>query len=221
MDMFSEAALKYRINMILKKNDRLGFCFNLVFRQGAGLEVSTGSSIREVVTSQIGISEDYLDKRIQTIFLNGRAVDDVDSMKIRDGDVLALSAAMPGLVGATLRKGGKYASFRQPISLKDDASVSVIKDGRITLKLFNQIAGEQGLLLLHKGIWMKGRDFIDAVKKIKDMSMLNEIESFEINGMAFSFPEEILSTISENADVFVSVVRRKEGDGKNFSKRNH
>lgn len=203
--MISATASEYRVGMILKENARLGFCFNLVFRQGVGLEISTGSSIREVVTSQIGISEDYLDKRIQTIFLNGKAVDDVDSMKIKDGDILALSAAMPGLVGATLRKGGKYASFRQPISLKDDNSTSVTENGRITLKLFNQIAEEQGRLLLKKGIWMKGRDFADVIKKAKDMSMLSEIESVKFNGLAVNSLEAVLEEINEDGDVFVSI----------------
>ena len=35
------------------------------------------------------------------------------------GDTLALSAAMPGLVGATMRRGGYFAGLRANISHRD------------------------------------------------------------------------------------------------------
>ena len=70
---------------------------------------------------------------------------------------LALSAAMPGLVGATLRRGclrlfapGDYFFGRW----RDDPS----KEGRIILKLFNLLVPELGPHLLAKGIWLIGED---------------------------------------------------------------
>jgi len=45
-----------------------------------------------------GLDEDYVTQRISTIFLDGKPVDDIDTLLVRDGAVLSLSAAMPGLV---------------------------------------------------------------------------------------------------------------------------
>jgi len=58
-----------------------------------------GLSVKKVLCEQWGISPEYLDKRVKTIFLNGNAVDDIDKAILQDGSTLALSAAMPGLAG--------------------------------------------------------------------------------------------------------------------------
>ena len=123
----------------------------------------------------MGIAEDYLENRVQTLFLNGKPVDDVDAMKVSDGSTLALSAAMPGLAGATLRKGGKYAAFRQQISLGSDSPVPVLRKGRMILKLFNQVTEEQGPAVLTKGIGISGGDLLDVIRKAQDQSLLQEI----------------------------------------------
>ena len=71
---------------------------------------------------------------------------------------LALSAAMPGLVGATLRRGGAFASLRRSITFSQDSEAVSQKEGRIILKLFNILVPELGPQLLAKGIWMQGED---------------------------------------------------------------
>jgi len=43
---------------------------------------------------------------IKVLFLDYSPVDDLDAAIIKDGAILALSAAMPGLVGAAMRKDG-------------------------------------------------------------------------------------------------------------------
>ena len=100
----------------------------------------------------------YLADRISTIFLNGKPLDDVASAVIKDGSTLALSAAMPGLVGATFRKAGCLAAFRGSITYtnRDDASVTC-HDGFVTMKLFNLLISEMGPLFLERGIWVNGQ----------------------------------------------------------------
>ena len=173
--MISANAPDCRIQITLKEDSRLNVLFNGVFRQGVRVEIRAGSSIRQVVVDQLGIAEDYLENRVQTLFLNGKPVDDVDAMKVSDGSILALSAAMPGLAGATLRKGGKYAAFRQQISLGCDSPVLALRKGRITLKLFNQVAEEQGPALLRTGIEVSGGELLDVIRKAQDQSLLQEI----------------------------------------------
>jgi len=193
-----------RIQLTLKEDSRLSLLLNGVFRQGVQVEILAGSSIRQVIVDQLGIAEDYLENRVQTLFLNGKPVDDVDARKVSDGSILALSAAMPGLAGATLRKGGKYAAFRQQISLCSDSPVPVLCKGWMTLKLFNQVTEEQGPAVLRKGIGISGGDLLDVIRKAQDQSMLEEILKVEVNGNAI-VPEMLTPEISCKTAVFLSI----------------
>lgn len=193
------------VQMTLKEDSSLRFLLNGVFRQGIRVEILAGSSIRQVIVDQLGIAENYLENRVQTLFLNGKPVDDVDAMRVSDGSILALSAAMPGLAGATLRKGGKYAAFRQQISLGSDSPIPDLQKGRMILKLFNQVAEEQGPVMLTKGIGISGGDLLDFLCKARDQSLLHEILKVEVNGNAFA-PEMLVAEISSKADVFLSIM---------------
>jgi hypothetical protein len=139
--------------------------FIKLIERGFRLKVDTGQSIRELFCGQLGISDDYFENRIQTIFLDGKAVDNTDAAWVEDGSRLALSAAMPGLVGATFRKGGHYASFRGTISYsKEKNSIGAGGEGEITLKFFNMIARELGPVFLQKGVIIAGRTFGEFLK---------------------------------------------------------
>jgi hypothetical protein len=140
---------------IFVKSKLIPFFFQLL-GQGFPVKVPTNCSIRDLIVECLGIPDDYLEERIQTLFLNGNVVDDLNSCNIKEGSTLALSGAMPGLAGAVLRRGGFYASFRRTISLEDSQS-RIDKDNHwIVLKLFNMIVKELGPGFLEKGIWMEG-----------------------------------------------------------------
>jgi hypothetical protein len=133
--------------------------------RGVRLKIEASLSIRELLCQHLGISDDYVENRIQTIFLDGKPVDDVDTAWVQNGSKLALSAAMPGLVGITFRKGGFYASLRETISYTKTES-SVFKGaGEISLKLFNIVAKELGPELLAKGIRIDGNAFQNFVSR--------------------------------------------------------
>ena len=72
---------------------------------------------------------------------------------VKDGATLALSGAMPGLIGATMRRGGVLASFRSGISYDPRGNTRSGGNGRITLKLFNLLIDELGPRFLSRGIW--------------------------------------------------------------------
>lgn len=128
-------------------------------QKGFEVKARVESSIRDVVCAQIGVADEYLDHRINTIFLDGSAVDDVDSATIHAGSRLALSASMPGLVGATMRKAGYYAQMRHGITyVAEEQSHSDSRVGFFTLKLFNLVAAELGPLFLSHGIRMNRPD---------------------------------------------------------------
>ncbi len=146
------------LQLVFQLTDKLLPIFFHLAEQGFEVEVRTGGSVREVLCRQLGIDEDYLDQRIQTIFLDARPVDDVDSTRVDSGVTLALSGAMPGLMGATLRKGGFFSSLRRDISYHQDNRTSDASARPITLKLFNLVAQELGPPFLHRGVTVKGQD---------------------------------------------------------------
>jgi hypothetical protein len=125
--------------------------FYYLLQRGFGLKTRVGISVKTALTQEFGLNVKLLEK-IQTIFLDGMAVDDIESSIIRDGSILALSAAMPGLVGATFRRGSYYAAMRSNITSGGTSEMTVPKEGRVTLKLFNLLIKELGPVFLEKGI---------------------------------------------------------------------
>jgi hypothetical protein len=138
-----------------------------LFQKGVLIKILSGSSIRDLIVYGLGISDAYLEERIQTIFLNGKAVDDLQAAIVSDGAILALSAAMPGLAGATLRRGGTFASFRQAITLKPGQESVIPKQGLVSLKLFNLLVPELSPLLLAGGVWLKGEDLKPLLETLR------------------------------------------------------
>jgi hypothetical protein len=132
------------------------------------VKVQLGSNIRLLLCRQLGLSPKYLEKRIQTIFLDGKPVDDVDSATIQRGAILALSAALPGLAGATLRKGGYYAPMRSQISFGKPAPWEPRHEGMIVLRLFNLVLRELGPKFLTKGVWVSGEDLTNFFTRQPD-----------------------------------------------------
>ncbi len=132
--------------------------FLTLFEKGIVLSTKTGCSLRDFLCGQLGLSDNYLDQRVQTLFLDARPVDDVDTAVIKNGSTLALSAAMPGLLGATMRKGGRYATFRKDISQHTDECGICETSGQVTVKLFNLVAKEVGGRLLEAGVEVDGSD---------------------------------------------------------------
>jgi hypothetical protein len=124
-------------------------------QQGFLVKVPGSGSIRTILCRHLGLSPDYLEGRIQTIFLNGKPVDEVDAAIVGHGDTLALSAAMPGLVGASMRRGGYFAGLRANISHRDQDQAAQGRECLVKLKLFNLVTEELGPFFLEKGIWVK------------------------------------------------------------------
>jgi hypothetical protein len=135
---------------------------------GFGLRTDVDLTVSNWFGRQPGLSTDYLQNRVQTIFLDGRAVDDADRAVVRDGSTLALSAAMPGLVGATFRKGGRYAAMRSAISYDQEGEKTGAGTGFLTVKLFNMVAAEIGPLFLERGIRVQGRDLAAFLSRLPD-----------------------------------------------------
>jgi hypothetical protein len=148
--------------------DQLDVFFPMLQR-GVAVQAEIGRSLRDLLCAQFGIPEQYVTGRITTIFLDNRPVDDLDGSLIHEGSRVTLSAAMPGLVGATMRRSGFYATLRQGISHAEKGDDRRVGQGTVSLKLFNLLLPELASLILARGILLE-RDELDGLLKELDAS---------------------------------------------------
>ena len=172
--------------------------FAPLLSKGVIVRARTGCSLRDFVSEQLGVPEPYLEQRIQTIFLNGKAVDDYTTATVTDGASLALSAAMPGLVGATFRKGGNYGWMRKAISHERDGKPDESNHGWVKVKLFNLVLKELGPEFLKRGVWIE-RGRVQAFIKNQPQEFRQHVQALPLDGTPLStdaFLEQDLSDTS-------------------------
>jgi hypothetical protein len=161
-------ALPSVTNLCLFVKDDIVPSFFKLLQQGFMVRAQVGCSIKALLCEQLGVSPEYLEERIQTIFLDGRPVDDLNSANVKDGSTLAFSAAVPGLAGATLRKGGFYAPMRSQISYREVMTSKPLQEGMVLLKLFNLLLRDLGPSFLKRGVWINGKDLSDFFERQPD-----------------------------------------------------
>ena len=162
--------------------------FRTLFQQGVGVTIEAGTSLEDLLCCQWQIDRAYVMNRISTLFLDGKPVDDLPTAVVRDGATLALSGAMPGLIGATMRRGGVLASFRSGITYCPADETSQSGSGRITLKLFNLLIDELGPGFLARGIWVPHRRLAEIYPDNPDIATIKdrEVHVFMTQSDAFS-----------------------------------
>jgi hypothetical protein len=189
------------------KADRLAEFFPLL-QQGVGVTVRVGCTLEELLTGQWGIGAEYLAGRITTIFLNSRAIDDVATAMIGDGGVLALSGAMPGLVGATMRRGGFYAAMRGAMTYQEAVAAGP-GIGTIRVKLFNLLLPELGPGFLRRGILLDAATAASFFREKADWFWTG-CEEIMLDG-APAGPDALLTTVlPDNGAVSLTVAIRGE-----------
>jgi hypothetical protein len=137
-----------------------------LLQKGVTVPAVVGCTLKSLLVDQFAIPAEYVTDRITTIFLNNHPVDDLDHTFIQDGSRVTLSAAMPGLVGATMRRGGFYAALRQGISHVADSGAAADKNGTIRVKLFNLLLAEIGPLVLARGLILERDELTDLLKNL-------------------------------------------------------
>lgn len=150
--------------------------FRSLFQQGVGITIQIGTSLEDLLCCQWHIDRDYVMSRISTLFLDSKPVDDLPAAMVHDGAVLALSGAMPGLIGATMRRGGILASFRNGITYCTTSGDDTGGSGRITLKLFNLLIDELGPQFLARGIWVRRSRLAELFPGHPDIATITDSE---------------------------------------------
>ncbi|NJD91001.1 MAG: hypothetical protein FIA91_05725 [Geobacter sp.] len=149
-----------RKNLHLVLSNELSGAFNLLLQQGVRVVCRPGCTLGELLSGQWGIDAEYVSRRITTLFLNCRAIDDVATAHVAGGAVIALSGAMPGLVGATMRRGGFYAAMRGAMTYREGVAGEENQVDWVRVKLFNLILPELGPGFLSHGIIMTAAELL-------------------------------------------------------------
>jgi hypothetical protein len=142
--------------------------FGPILQRGLLVRVALPRSVLEFLVEDVGLTPEYVRRRITTVFLDGDVVDSLEEASLRQGSTLALSAAMPGLVGATLRLGGPYAAMRAEITRARQPEPA--RPGAVALvrvKLFNLLIDEVGPAVLERGVLLDA-DAVDALGQLAD-----------------------------------------------------
>ncbi|MDP3176443.1 MAG: hypothetical protein Q8M76_00980 [Spirochaetaceae bacterium] len=172
-----------------------------LLQAGIALESRAGLSLREFMRETLFFPDPYIEGAVSTVFLDGKPVDDIDSARVGEGSLVALSAAMPGLVGAVMRRNSPYASFRESITYgagaEGGSGLRPGGDGRdadaaagreaprcaVRVKLFNSVMRDRGPDILSRGVIVSageaesalGKTF-SALRETKDGGALAETD---------------------------------------------
>ena len=156
-------------------------CFFPLLSRGVTVHAQVGCSIHNLLHDQLNIDEQLLETHVQTVFLDGKAVDNLHQSIIEDGCTLSLSGALPGLVGAAFRKSGFYASLREAVSFHGMEKGQGPRPGSLTVKLFNLTGPAIGPFFLKYGIEVAGSD-LEAVFQTCAEPLFESLRRVEING---------------------------------------
>jgi hypothetical protein len=141
-----------------------------LLQRGVTVQSVVGCSLNELLCRHLGIAEGYIAARVTTIFLNNSPLDDLETT-IDHGARITLSGAMPGLVGAVMRRSGYYAAFRQGITYEETAARRREASGTITLKLFNLLLSELGPLVLSHGVLLEQEELNRLLQTLSPISI--------------------------------------------------
>ncbi|MDJ0621488.1 MAG: hypothetical protein QNJ17_00910 [Desulfocapsaceae bacterium] len=134
--------------------------FTSLLQAGITLTCRAGTSVGAFLHDLPGFDLEYITERIQTIFLDGSAIDDLEQQLIEKEHVMALSAAMPGLAGAIFRKNSICAALRAQ-KKETGRDLQHHEEISVHLKLFNMIAREKGEGILGHGNVFNGKYLLE------------------------------------------------------------
>ena len=177
----------------------------LFLQSGFFVNACVGCSIKDFFLEQLGLNPDYIETRVQGIFLDGKPADEIETAIIRDGARLTLSGTMPGLVGIALRRG-PLAVFRQSITHRETGDYTYSGDGFVQLKLLNLLMKDMGPELFRKGIYTNSSELIAYLDNLP-AEFWQGCKTVSLNGRKVA-PEMILKEewLPENRMVKFSVV---------------
>ena len=182
---------------------QIPFLFPLL-QKGFMVKARVGVSVQTFLGDHFALSPEYLRDRVKTIFLDGTSVDDLDKTLILDGSRLALSAALPGLAGAVLRRGSPFAGLRSRVTEGEKGLPGKQEEGFVSLKIFNLLLPELGPLFLRKGILISREDFREFWESLPGDIRERLEETIRVEGKGLS-PGQIRDFIGSSSMAWISL----------------
>ncbi len=176
--------------------------FTTVLQSGIEIKTTYGVTLAKFLNKFPGFTAEYLSDTVQTIFLNGTAVDDLSLTLTGPHPVLALSAAMPGLAGAIFRKNSFHAALRTETKILSSGEVQQ-ESISVTLKLFNSIARDRGEELLKTGFCMRADLLATFLRKRPHLT--NQIITIQLREKEIDYLE-LLHVLSKSAKVNLNII---------------
>ncbi|PID41314.1 MAG: hypothetical protein CR981_03655 [Proteobacteria bacterium] len=172
--------------------------FATVLQAGFFCSGSAPTTIASLLDELPGFSEEYRQDRLQTVFLNGNAIDSFDQIVTGSPCTIALSAAMPGLAGALFKKESPLRTLRRsalPQVTKTNSDIM------FHIKYFNDIAIERGPDLLARGVLFRTKD-LHSFLELRS-SLMNSIKQITLNGCLLKPAQLSIILLSHNS-IFLS-----------------
>ncbi|SMC20251.1 hypothetical protein SAMN02746041_00851 [Desulfacinum hydrothermale DSM 13146] len=168
-------------------------------QQGVEVPVPGPRSLESLLTKEWGLDREFAATKIGTVFLNGTPVDDLASVWVGEGDVVALSGPMPGLAGAILRRGSPLAGLRRGGRPESRGMPSGEPNGpiHIHVKLFNSLIGDMGPRLIQKGVILDGQAALSVVSALGQAKPWSS-HGVLVNGQAMDL-DRLLRALREGA----------------------
>ncbi len=130
-----------------------------ILREGVAISLRPGLSLRQSMIQDLGLCPECVEERVQTVFLDGSPVDDIDVDSAAPGCTLALAGALPGVAGIAMRRGSPVGVFREGIThgvaLAQAGKAGQARTVGATLKLFNTVALECLTAVLEQGVELR------------------------------------------------------------------
>jgi hypothetical protein len=189
-------------------------CFVSVFQCGFLFPCQVERTIEDLLLQQLGLNRNFVEEKVNTVFLDGKCVDDISSAILKDGSVAAFSSALPGLAGATLRRGGAYACLRDSITYRQKERPDTQREGLITVKLFNLLMLELGSVFLEKGIVLNSSTAMDLFDRGHE-GFWRQVDIIEIDGIPSSrdnFHEKV--TFTDYSQIMIRIIMHHQPGGK-------
>jgi len=193
--------------------------FDDLLQTGFVVRTLTGLSIRAYLSGQLGLPDRYIDTKVTTVFLDGKPVDNIDTAAAGEGSTLALSSAMPGLVGATMRRESFYASLRNTIAYRGSEAHGLPAEGLLRVKLFNLLLPDLGPVFLERGIYLPVPEIARFLTR-QSASFFAALKNITLGGNML----RISSLTRPNwagADEWICVVVMTRKDIKSGDRQNH
>ncbi|MDR1578545.1 MAG: hypothetical protein LBT86_10045 [Deltaproteobacteria bacterium] len=137
--------------------------WSLLSQSGVWVDCQVGQSLDSLLRQDFALKPLELE-RIETLILDGSAVDNPSQVVVKDGSRLALAAGVPGVVGLAMKKNSALRALRSSITRRPQELPKATQPGRVQLALYGLALDALGAHFLAKGFWVTFKQLARYVK---------------------------------------------------------